>query len=124
VPSALNSPANSSGILAGAARLDKLEGDPIYSFGNSAVRINITGYELVYPEAVAKFSGEVKIFNDYTIATLTNIRFNEAGELTGNIDTNTPLDINFLSSDPGKYVLKIQGVSGNFSYEPTSKFRQ
>ena len=110
-----------NGIFAGTMQRGNLEGDPIYTFGNSAVRINITGYELVYPQAVAKFSGEVRIFNTYLAATLTNIVFNENGELTGNIDTNTPISIGFLSSDSGKYALKIQGVSGTFSYEPVSQ---
>ncbi|MBV6512537.1 MAG: hypothetical protein FMNOHCHN_02045 [Ignavibacteriaceae bacterium] len=112
---------NRKDLFAGAFLKNRLEGEPIYTFGNSAVRINITEYELIYPEAVAKFAGEVIIFNNQLAAKISNIRFNAAGELTGTIDTTNPLNMNFISSEAGKYQLSIQGVSGTFSYEPVSQ---
>lgn len=110
-----------SRLFAGAFNSTRLEGEPIYTFGNSAVRINITGYELVYPDAIAKFSGEILLFNKYVGATLTNITFNENGELTGNIDTSYTLNMGILTADPERYQLRIGGVSGTFSYEPVSQ---
>ncbi|MCC6549366.1 MAG: hypothetical protein IT279_04775 [Ignavibacteriaceae bacterium] len=112
---------NGKDLFAGAFLKNRLEGEPIYTFGNSAVRINITEYELVYPEAIAKFSGELIIFNDQLAAKISNIRFNDAGELTGTIDTTNPVNVNFVSASAGRYQLSIQGISGTFSYEPVSQ---
>lgn len=95
--------------------------DPIYKFGNSSVKIEITEFRLELPRTIAAFAGEIKIFNDIVIGQITNAQLDDDGFLTGTIISGQPKDINILPGEPGKYTLRIQGVDGFFKFDPENE---
>lgn len=94
---------------------------PIYTFGNSSVRIEITEFKLELPRSVASFAGEVKIFNSHIIATVRDAQLDDDGFLTGTITSNSQYDIDFLQPGGGKYFLRIQGADGYFKFDPENE---
>lgn len=112
---------NSSGFSGKLFKISSPAGDPIYSFGNSAVRINITGFEIIYPEAVSKFSGELIFFNTNQIAELDDIRFNPDGEIAGTLASTIQKDILVGQNGVGNYKLRINGYQGTFSFDPSTQ---
>ncbi len=114
ITQAVTIPVNSSGAF--SATINSVESpSPIFTFGNSAVKVQITSYRVEFPGGKVKFKGKVFAFGNIELASFDNLELSNSGVLTGTVNYTTAIALNALQNETGKYVLSATGASGEFS---------
>lgn len=113
-------PVNANGSLQGIINSINTESNPVISFGNSAIKVNLASYKLVFPGGVISYTGKVVAFNDKVLSSFNNLSPNSSGNLTANIASQTPVTLDAVPAAPGRFTMKFSGASGSFSYDVTN----
>lgn len=109
-----------TGALTGMLEFDGSSALPVYTFGNETARMNLTRLSLTYPNAALRLSGELVVFNNYTLCEINGVTISSSGDISGSINCNTPIDVIPIPSASEYITLKLKSVSGNFSFSPLS----
>lgn len=110
-------PVNASGELQGTVSSSNSEDNPVISFGNSAVKVNLTAYKVVFPGGAISYSGKVLAFGDKVLSSFTSLSPNSSGNLTGTIESETAVSLEAVPASPGRFTMKFNGGSGSFTFD-------
>lgn len=113
-------PVNASGALQGTISSTNNEDNPVISFGNAAVKVNLTAYKLVFPGGAISYSGKVVAFGDKVLSSFTALAPNSSGNLAGNIESSTAVTLEAVPASPGRFTMKFNGGSGSFTFDVTT----
>ncbi|NUM69515.1 MAG: fibronectin type III domain-containing protein [Ignavibacteriaceae bacterium] len=111
---------SATGALTGTLEFEGSSALPVYSFGNETAKLNLTRLNISYPNAFLRLSGELVVFNNYSVCEITGVTISSDGEMSGTINCNTPLDILPFPAASEYIKLKLRNVTGNFSFNPVS----